>query len=156
MISKSRLKDVGVYIRTVVGRITADLKEYGIAVVALFFYTAVSNLMFHAFCPLIIFCGLPCPGCGVSRASAYFLTGRWHRAWQMNPMVFPIAAAAFYFGWNRYLLGKKAAGIKAIITALLVLLVVVYGVRMYLYFPDRVPYVYTENNMVTRFLSMLQ
>lgn len=69
----------------------------------------------------------------------------------MNPMVFPIAAAAAYFGWNRYLLNRKAKGIKVVIIVLAVLLVVVYGVRMYLYFPNRVPYVYTENNMLVRF-----
>lgn len=156
MNSKSRVKDIREYSKTVCERIAADVKEYGITVVALSLYTAVSNLLFHAFCPLIVFCGLPCPGCGISRASAYFLTGRWHQAWQMNPMIFPIAAAVFYFGWNRYLLGRRAAGIKAIVISLFTLLVVVYGVRMYLYFPNRVPYVYTENNMITRLLSVFQ
>lgn len=136
------------YIKAVRGRLAADGKEYGIAVVALFIYAVVTNLVFHAFCPLIIFCGIPCPGCGISRATAYFLTGRWQQAWQMNPMVFPIAAAAVYFGWNRYLLGRKAKGIKVVIIALTVLLVAAYAVRMYLYFPNRVPYVYTENNVL--------
>ena len=141
------------YAKTVCGRIATDIKEYGIAVVALFVYAVITNLVFHAFCPLIIFCGLPCPGCGVTRATACFLTGRWQQAWQFNPMIFPIALAAIYFGWNRYLLGRKAMGIKAIIIALLVLLIVVYGVRMYLYFPNRVPYVYTDNNILMRFYS---
>ena len=136
------------YVKTVYGRIAADIKEYGIALVAVFIYATFTNLVFHAFCPLIIFCGLPCPGCGISRATAYFLTCRWQQAWQMNPMVFPIAAAAVYFGWNRYLLGRKAKGIKAVIIALTVLLVAAYAVRMYLYYPNRVPYVYTENNVL--------
>lgn len=144
------------YVKAVCGRISADIKEYGMAIVALMLYTFFANLVFHAFCPLIIFSGIPCPGCGVSRATAYFLTGRWRQAWQMNPMVFPIALAAVYFGWNRYLLGRKAVGIKAIIIALLVLMIVVYGVRMYLYYPDRVPYVYTEDNMLARLYSYYQ
>ena len=136
------------YVKTVCGRIAADIKEYGIALVAVFIYAAITNLVFHAFCPLIIFCGLPCPGCGISRATAYFLTGRWQQAWQMNPMVFPIAAGVGYFGWNRYLLGRKVKGIKVVIMALAALLVVAYAVRMYLYYPNRVPYVYTENNVL--------
>ena len=139
------------YTKIVCGRIAADVKEYGTAVVTLFAYAVISNLTFHAFCPLIILCGIPCPGCGVTRAVVCLLTGRWQRAWQLSPMVFPIALAAVYFGWNRYLLGRKAIGIKAIVIALLVLLIVVYGVRMYLYFPNRVPYVYTEDNMLVRF-----
>lgn len=156
MVSKSKLKDIEEYIKSACARVTADIKEYGPAVLILLLYTAVSNLLFDAFCPLIIVCGLPCPGCGVSRATAYFLSGRWQQAWQMNPMVFPIAAAAFYFAWNRYLLGRRALGIKLIIIALLVLLIVVYGVRMYLYFPDREPYVYTADNMLARFMSSVR
>lgn len=140
------------YTKTVCGRIAADVKEYGMAVAALFVYAVITNLVFHAFCPLIIFCGLPCPGCGVTRATACLLAGRWQQAWQLNPMVFPIALTAVYFGWNRYLFGRKAMGIKAIIIALLVLMIAVYGVRMYLYFPNRTPYIYTEDNMISRFL----
>ena len=144
------------YTKTVCGRIVADVKEYGIAVVVLFVYAGISNLVFHAFCPLIIFCGLPCPGCGVTRAAVSLMTGRWQQAWQLNPVVFPIAIAAVYFGWNRYLLGRKTKGIKAIVIALLVLLIVVYGVRMYLYFPNKVPYIYTEDNVISRFLLMFR
>lgn len=123
------------------------------AAVVLLIYTVVTNLVFHAFCPLIIFCGIPCPGCGVSRATVCFLTGRWQQAWQLNPMIFPLVLTAVYFGWNRYLMGSRAKGIKAMIVCLLALMIVVYGVRMYLYFPNRVPYVYTEDNMLAHFYS---
>lgn len=156
MISKSMIKDITEYIKSVRGRIAADIKGYGIAVVALPVYVVLSNLLFHAVCPLIVFCGMPCPGCGISRATAYFLTGKWSQAWQMNPMIFPIMLAVLYFGWNRYLLGRKAKGIKTVIAALLALLVVVYTVRMYLYFPNRVPYVYTTDNMLSRFMSLVR
>ena len=139
------------YTKTVCERIVADVKEYGIAMVTMLVYAAIANLAFHAFCPLIIFCGLPCPGCGITRATACLLTGRWQQAWQLNPMAFPIVLTAVYFGWNRYLLGRKAMCIKAIVIAILVLMIVVYSVRMYLYFPNRVPYVYTEDNILVRF-----
>lgn len=142
------------YTKTVCGRIAADVKEYGIAVAALFAYAVITKMTFHAFCPLIIACGLPCPGCGVTRATLCLMTGRWQQAWQLNPMVFPIVFAAVYFVWNRYLLGRKAMGIKAIAIFLLAALVVVYGVRMYLYFPNRVPYIYVEDNMLERLHSV--
>ena len=156
MLSKSVIKDITEYVKAVWRRIVSDIKGYGIAVVVLPVYAALSNLLFHAVCPLIVFCGIPCPGCGISRSTAYFLTGRWSRAWQMNPMIFPIMLAALYFGWNRYLLGRKAKGMKVVIAALFSLLVIVYIVRMYLYFPNRVPYVYTADNMLTRFMSFVR
>ena len=156
MISKNMLKDITEYMKTVWGRIVADAKVYGIVVVVLPVYAALSNLLFHAVCPLIIFCGIPCPGCGISRATAYFLTGSWSQAWQINPMIFPIMLAALYFGWNRYLLGRKAKGIKVVVAALFALLIIVYIVRMYLYFPNRVPYVYTADNTLAHFMSFIR
>ena len=127
-----------------------DVKEYGMAAVALLIYTVVVNLVFRAFCPLVIFTGFPCPGCGITRASVCFLAGRWGQAWRLNPVVFPVMAAAVYFAVNRYLLGKRARGFKWMIGAILVLLLVVYGIRMYLYFPEQVPYIYTHDNILAR------
>ena len=138
------------YIETVYGRIMTDVKEYGMAVVALFIYTVVVNLVFRVFCPLVIFTGFPCPGCGITRASVCLLAGRWGQAWQLNPVVFPVMAAAVYFAVNRYLLGKKARGFRWMIIAVFVLLLAVYCIRMYLYFPERVPYIYTHDNILAR------
>lgn len=144
------------FVKTVYGRIMADIKEYGMAAVAVLIYTVIVNLIFHAFCPLVIFCGFPCPGCGVSRATVCVITGQWQRAWQLNPVIFPIVLLAGYFFLNRYLVERKVRGIKALIAAVMILLVIVYCVRMYLHFPDRVPYVYTEHNMLARFFPFYE
>lgn len=144
------------YLRTVCGRIAADVKEYGMAVVVVFVYTIITNLVFHAFCPVVIVSGFPCPGCGITRATVCLLTGRWQQAWQLNPVIFAIVLAAVWFCVNRYLLGRKTAGIKWMIAAVFVLLFGVYVVRMYMYFPDRTPYVYTQDNMLAHMLPFYQ
>lgn len=140
------------YIRTVCGRIASDIKEYGMAVVVFIAYAVIVNLVFHAFCPIVIFSGFPCPGCGITRAAVCLLTGRFKQAWLLNPVIFAIVAVVVYFCINRYLLGRKSAGIKWLIAAVFVLLICVYLVRMYMYFPNRVPYVYTADNMLARVL----
>lgn len=147
---------MGKYMKTVCGRITADVKQYGMTGAALLLYTVVVNLVFHAFCPLVIFCGLPCPGCGVTRATVCFLAGRWQQAWQLNPVIFPIMITAVYFAWNRYFRGRKAKGLKGCLALIAVLLVSVYLVRMSMYFPDREPYVYKEDNMIACFYTMIR
>lgn len=128
----------------------ADMRQYGTAAAVLFIYIVAVNLVFHAFCPLVIFSGFPCPGCGMTRAGVCFLTGRWEQAWQLNPVVFPVMGVAVYFGVNRYLLGKEAGGLKWLIAAIFVLLLAVYCIRMYLYFPGQVPYVYMQDNILAR------
>ena len=138
------------YIKVVSIRVIADVKGYGVAIAAVLLYAVAVNLIFHAFCPLVILSGFPCPGCGVSRATLCFMTGRWQSAWQMNPVIFPIALFAAYFCLCRYLLGRKVKGAKTGIAGILVLLFVVYCLRMYLYFPDRIPYVYVEENVLAR------
>ena len=144
------------YIKAVGIRIITDVKGYGVAVAAVLLYAVAVNLIFHAFCPLVILSGFPCPGCGVSRATLCFMTGRWQSAWQMNPVIFPIVLFAAYFCLCRYLLGRKVKGAKTGIAVILVLLFVVYCLRMYLYFPDRVPYVYTEENILARFFPFYE
>lgn len=144
------------YVRAVWERIVTDVKQYGMAVVVLIAYTVIVNLVFHAFCPVVIFCGFPCPGCGITRAAVGFMTGRGQQAWQLNPVIYAIAVTTAYFIYRRYLLGTKVVGLKWLITVVFVLLAVVYIVRMYLYFPDRAPYVYTEENMLARILPFYQ
>ena len=142
------------YFRQMCAGVYADFRKCRVALAVLILYTAAVNLLFHAFCPMVIVCGLPCPGCGLSRAALCVLTGRWRQAWQLNPMIFPIAAAACYFAWNRYIRRRRAAGMTAVIAALAVMLLAVYAVRMYLYFPNRIPYVYTADNMLARVLAL--
>lgn len=78
----------------------------------------------------------------------------------MNPMIVPVVAAFVYFAGNRYVLGRKARGMKGIIVGIAVAMIFSYGYRMYQYFPGRVPYVYTQGNMLEHivgkdFINML-
>lgn len=36
--------------------------------------------------------GVTCPGCGLTRAWALLLRGRWHEAASMNGLIFPVVA----------------------------------------------------------------
>ena len=63
---------------------------------------------------------------------------------------------AAYFCLCRYLLGRTVKGARILIAVIFVLLLAVYCVRMYLYFPDRVPYVYTEENILARFFPFYE
>lgn len=144
------MKSVAEITRKIGIRIFQDIQNLWMAVIALAVYTVLMNLVFHAFCPMVILTGLPCPGCGMTRAMFFLVTGRLGRAVWMNPMSIPVACLMLYFLWNRYILGKKAKGIVPLIGIAAVLLVVVYLWRMYCFFPNRVPYVYTEYNALTR------
>lgn len=138
-----RMKEIG-------ARIRRDVHNLWVAAAALIGYDVFMRLVFHAFCPMVILTGLPCPGCGLTRAMVYLMTGRVGQSVQMHPMGIPIACFLLYFLWNRYIRGRRAKGMNALIGITMVLLVFCYVRRMFLFFPDRIPYVYTAQNVFAR------
>ena len=137
-------------------RICQDIKNLWPAAIAVIIYTVLVKLIFHAFCPMVVLTGFPCPGCGMTRSLFFLLTGRIGQSVWIHPMGIPIAGLICYFLWNRYILGRTAKGMKGLIIAAIVLLVVLYVWRMHLYFPNRPPYVYAEDNILAKTLPFYE
>lgn len=144
------------FMKKVRERICQDIKNLWPAAVAVVLCMVVMNVVFHAFCPMVVVTGFPCPGCGMTRSLFLLMTGRVGQSVRMHPMGLPVACIVFYFLWNRYILGRKAKGMRFLFVAAIVLLIVLYCVRMYLYFPDRVPYVYREDNILAKILPFYE
>lgn len=137
------INDIGV-------RVGKDIRDYWGAAAALLVYTVLLDHIFDAFCPMVIIFGLPCPGCGLTRSVLYLASGQIYRSIWINPMGIPIVGILIYFFWNRYIIGRKAKWIVPLIIIAIVLLVILYIWRMYAFFPDRVPYVYTPDNVLSQ------
>lgn len=132
------------------GRLLEDVKKYGPTVLVMLALYLVVHGRGPAFCYLINFTGFPCAGCGMTRAFLCLLGGQPGRAFYLQPMIFPVCAFLLYCGFFRYVRGKKVPGFSRLLIALAVALLLFYGVRMYLYFPDRIPYVYRQDNLLAR------
>lgn len=142
--------------KDIIARIRKDIKKIWLAAAAIACYTILMHLFFHAFCPMVIVTGFPCPGCGMTRAVFYLLVGNVRESIAMHPMALPIVGIALYFLWNRYIIGRNAKGMKGLIAAALVLLVLCYIWRMYRFFPDRAPYVYKKDNVLSNMLPFYE
>lgn len=139
-------------------RIRKDLKRYGPAAVAAGLFLWLYGAFGGKICPLTRLCGIPCPGCGMTRAVRALMTGRWTLAWQMNPTIFPLLLWAVWAGLCRYVRGCPVYGRKICMVFVLLFMLGSYAVRMFLYFPDTEPYVYYEDNLLAvclRGLSLL-
>jgi hypothetical protein len=88
----------------------------------------------------------------MSRALHSILTLQFARAFQLNPLSFVIVAFVIYCLFYRYVKGKDIPAFVPLFIALFALLVLFYIVRMVLYFPNRIPYVYNYGNPMEHFI----
>lgn len=136
--------------KAVLQRIKDDFFRYKAVIVTFIFYYWIVKFLFNAFCPMVIVAGLPCPGCGMTRAVCFFLTGQFARGWAMNPLALGWIFLGLYVGFMRYIKGKKAKGVKIILVVLLVSMIVFYVYRMLTQFPGAAPISYTGGNLIEK------
>ncbi len=134
-------------------RIKSDLKEYRIAIIMLCIYYVSGRVFFRAFCPSVIVTGLPCPGCGLSRAVWFLVTGQPLRSFALHPLGLFWLLFILYFFINRYIFGKESGRTMLVFLAVLAFAtLILYGVRMVTVFPDRPPMSYTGRNLFEKII----
>lgn len=131
-------------------RIGQDIKNLWPTVLALSVYTILVNVMFHAFCPMLLITGIPCPGCGMSRALLLLLMGHPAESVEMHPLAPLVLVLLIYIGWNRYIIGRKSKMVPLFTGIGVVLLVICYLIRMYYLFPENQPLLYMEDNLFSQ------
>ncbi|MBQ7372253.1 MAG: DUF2752 domain-containing protein [Blautia sp.] len=80
----------------------------------LILYSAITYLVFHTFCPLVIAFGYSCPACGLTRAGISLLHGNFRLAITYNAMIFIWIPYLLWILVFRYLLGKPVLYYKII------------------------------------------
>lgn len=75
----------GLSIQEIWMRIRQDLKTYHRGLFLAAAYLGITSALGIPVCPMVLFWGLPCPGCGMTRAALLFFKGKWNTAWQMHP-----------------------------------------------------------------------
>lgn len=136
-----------------VKKLIQDIKNVKWALAMLLVYYIVTRLLFHEFCPMRIVTGLPCPGCGATRAGIFVLTFQWKRALEMNPTIFLWIPYILFEVWQRYI-GKKRRKLSNILLVAVCLLAIIWYIKgMINYFPNQEPYTYFEGNLFLKGLK---
>lgn len=133
-------------------RIGTDIRRYGRGLIAAVILYFIMHRLFDAFCPSILIAGFPCPGCGTTRAMLCLLRGQAARAWALNPAAVFWMVWAVWFAVERYVMGRRPKALMWMACGILIFMILVYIMRMRLYFPDRPPYTYTGNNLFSKLL----
>jgi len=118
-----------------------------IVVIAVYYYLA--NRIFGYVCPSEILLGLPCPGCGLTRAALLLAKGDISGSLNMNPMLLFIPV---YF---ILVICKKKNAADIYLIGIIILSLIVYCWRMVHSFGSE-PLVYNPNNIVRLILRIIQ
>ena len=92
---------------SILSAILKDIYSIRYALLILLPYAIITQIIFHTICPFAIITGLPCPGCGLTRAGILVLTGQFHAATQANATIYLWMPFLIYLFVFRYLLSRK-------------------------------------------------
>lgn len=130
--------------------IIKDLKKYSLIILSIITACIINQLIFHKICPIAIFTGFPCPGCGITRAFYYLITLKWHKAFTMNPCIFLWTILIIILFTNKYILIKKlnTKTINTLLIATGTISILIYIFRMINMYPNVEPITYYNNNIL--------
>lgn len=131
-----------------------DLKKYALSALFALLGLIILQVIFKRICPISIITGYPCPGCGITRAFFFFLTFQWNLAFLYNPTIFlwllVIAWGIFlryFIKDNAFKNSHKKIFIRTV-TAVGIISIAVYIVRMNILYPDVPPMTYNTFNIL--------
>ena len=100
-------------------------------------------------CPFRFLFGIPCPGCGMTRAYGSLLTGHWRDAFHWHPLFIPLPAMLALYILNPPFLRRKWVN-RTFLAVLLVMSFGTYAIRMLTLFPHTDPMIYNSNAVVNK------
>ncbi len=97
--------------------------------------------------------GLPCPSCGLTRSVMYAMTFRFKEAFHYQPLVFFLPIFILLLGYGVVKENKKI--LRNTIYLIGIVAIVVWVIRMIIYFPDVEPMTYRWGSIVGRLINYI-
>ena len=132
------------------------LRDVGILkrpIILMGIYCIVCELIFHKICISRILTGMPCPGCGLTRAFQLAATGHFAEATRMHPLwiflviAVPVALLERYLKLPIKISERIKKGNQVILFVVLISFLIFYVYRMSYEFPNHPPMMYDHQNL---------
>lgn len=144
------------YWKQVWQKIYHDIKQYYVLFLVLGVYVLVAYLVKFPICPIRAIWGMPCPGCGITRAVMSILKMDYLYAWNLHPFSYLIIFSAVLWFVGRYLTNWKMKWFEYYATGIGVGMLIFYLYRMICFYPNLEPMVYNHSSLLGLLLKLLQ
>lgn len=129
-------------------------KKYWLGVVLCILALTLLNTIFGTVCFSKLFIGLPCPACGITRASFLLLTGHFKESFQMHPLLLLVIFETVFCLIIKKILKKCRFFINFSVIMVVVIFVSFYIYRMKMYYPNVEPLTYWQDNFLHKFVEL--
>ena len=130
-----------------------------IALILFIIYSVLTTEFFGSACPFFLLFGIPCPGCGMTRAYLALFHGDIVQAFSMHPLFWVLPLALIFGAYSKVVYNKsskKSRVLEAIMIILCIVFVVAYIVRMISFYPYKYPLVYNENCLFQKIIEHIK
>lgn len=131
------------------------IKQYLLAGVVAAVYFVVAQLAFGTVCPLLYTVGLPCPGCGLTRAGLLLGSGRFIESLRMHPLLLPTVVYVAVAAYVKLRRPDKFSRLNLPGILLLVAIVGLYVFRMIRLFPHTPPMEPNEDAILRTLFNLI-
>lgn len=130
------------------------IKKYWIILLILSLYILITYLLGVCNCILKLITGIPCPGCGMTRACISILRFDFVQAFKYNPLVFILPFIAWVIIFNERPIINKIYKNNIFWIVVLLLVVSTYILRFIFVYPD-IPMDYYDKNLFKAIYNFL-
>jgi hypothetical protein len=132
------------------------LKKYWIGIILGLFVMIGLDYVYGSVCFSIIMFGIPCPGCGMTRATKLLLTGHLKQSFQMHPLLPLVIIGVVFYPIIKKILKNYILFVKIYVIICLVIFIGFYIYRMKMYYPNIQPMIYYKDNYLYKVALFLQ
>ena len=139
-------------VKNITSKIT---KTHLLGATILLAYFIVANAIFGYASPSMIFIGLPCPACGLTRSGVLFFSGRFAESVRMHPLFIPLLGLAVWAVLCKIFWPDRIRHVKTVAVLLLIASIVVFIIRMVNLFPHTPPLTINSDSILHNILNIL-
>ncbi len=131
------------------------IKKYAVWFIIIIGYMIIAQIVTGTTCLIKSTIGVPCPGCGMTRATLELLSGNISAALHYHPLVvfFYPAVIVLFLLW-KFCRKSHPRAVMMFAMFFVVVFITVYVIRLIIYFPHTEPFTFNTNTFLGRFIKL--